>query len=279
MATHSFISREEPRDPKNTLIVDGLNLAFRWRHAGNPINMPSDFIDTIESLAKSYDCGKILVLSDGGSAWRKSLLPSYKLGRKVKFENQSEDEKKLSEQFFGYFEETLAKCPHPVIKLPGVEADDIAAFIVENKYTYDINTIWLISSDRDWDLLVEPDVSRFSTVTRAEITVDNWPYSVPPEQYIDYKILVGDKGDDIPGVDGIGEVRAKKFLEEYETVFDIIASLPIKGTAKYIHNLNISKDTMLLAARLMDLREYHEEAIGEQLPVLQSRLAEIYGRI
>ena len=52
-------------------------------------------------------------------------------------------------------------------------------------------------------------VSRFSTVTRKETTVDNWDehYDFPMEDYI-YKCLVGDKGDNVPGVQGVGPKRA-----------------------------------------------------------------------
>jgi len=276
MTTHSF--KQEPRDPKNTLLVDALNLAFRWKHARSPENMPSDFNDTVASLAKSYDCGRILILADGGSYWRRALLPTYKETRKKNSENSSEEDKKLSKIFFELYDETLDKCKFPVIRLKGVEADDIAAYIVENKYEYDINSIWLISSDRDWDLLINHDVSRFSTVTSKEITMDTWPYEVSQEQYIDFKVLTGDKGDDIPGVSGVGPVRAQKLIEEYGDVFSIMANMPLPGKAQYIQNLNKSKDIMLLGHQLMDLRSCCEEAIGEQLPLLRGRLAEIYGR-
>lgn len=279
MTTHSFVPRpEEPRDPKNTLLVDALNLAFRWKHAGDPFKMPNDFSDTVASLAKSYDCGTVIVLADGGSAWRKSLLPTYKSTRRAQAEAASADEKLLAKQFFEFYDETLAKCKFPVIKLPGVEADDIAAYIVENKYTYDINSIWLISSDRDWDLLIEHDVSRFSTVTRKEITMDTWPHEVPPEQYIDFKVLTGDKGDDIPGVDGVGPKRAQSIIEEYGSIFDIVGQLPLPGKSKYIQNLNQSKDKLLLGHQLMDLRTCCVEAIGEQMPNLLEQLGNIYGR-
>lgn len=274
MSTVSF--KHEPRDEKNTLLVDGLNLAFRWKHAGDPAKMPSDFNETVASLARSYDCGKIIILADGGSKWRYSKLPDYKSTRKLKALEASEEEKKLSAIFFEYYEETLAKSKFPVIKLPGVEADDIAAYIVENKYEYDINSIWLISSDRDWDLLIEPDVSRFSTVTRKEITVDTWPHEVPPELYIDFKTLIGDKGDDIPGVEGIGPKRALDLINKYGDVFNIMAAMPLPGTAKYIQNLNKSEDIMLLGHEIMDLRSCCVEAIGDQLPILKDKLAAIY---
>lgn len=267
---------EEPRDPKNTLLVDALNLAYRWKIAGNDYELVSGFKDTVRSLAKSYDCGQIVILADGGSTWRKSLHPGYKLSRKLRHENQTEAEKASSEDFFKTFQEALDKCGYPVIKLGGVEADDIAAFIVENKYGLDINSIWLISSDKDWDLLIEEDVSRFSTVTRKETTFDNWEYPVSIENYVHFKTLVGDDGDDIPGVDGVGPKRAADLIEQYGSVFDIIGNLPLKGTAKYIANLNASEESMMLAYQLIDLRSFHEDAIGDKLPELKQKLNTIY---
>jgi DNA polymerase-1 len=90
---------------------------------------------------------------------------------------------------------------------------------------------------------------------------------------------MGDKGDDVPGVDGVGPKRAVGLLEEYGSVFDLIGNLPLPGTAKYIQALNESKDQMLLSYQLMDLRSFCEEAIGDKLEMLQDDLAKIYGRV
>jgi len=265
-------------DRKNVLIVDALNLAFRWKHAGSPTAMPNGFIDTVRSLANSYECGTILIVADGsgGSKWRKEIHPGYKRSRKLKYENQTQQEKDDAKEFFDYYEKTLAILPMPLVRYPGVEADDIAAFICCNREALDINSVWLITSDQDWDLLIEPDISRFSTVTRKEVTIDTWEHPVPPEQYIHLKTLVGDKGDDVPGVDGIGPIRAAKLLSEYDTVFDLIDDLPLKGTAKYIQNLNAGKDQLYISYQLMDLRSYHEAAIGDQLPALKEQLNGIF---
>lgn len=268
-------------DKKNVLVVDALNLAFRWKHADRPSNMPDGFLETIRSLAKSYECGTILVVADGpgGSKWRKEKHPGYKGSRKLKYENETQAEKDAAKEFFGYYEKTLANLQQssiPLIRYPGVEADDIAAFIVENRNGLDINTVWLITSDQDWDLLIEPDVSRFSTVTKKEVTVDTWEHPVDPENFIHLKTLVGDKGDDVPGVEGVGPVRAAKLIGEYGTVFDIIAALPLSGKAAYIQNLNKSADSMMLSYELMDLRSFHEDAIGEQLVPLKEQLNGIF---
>lgn len=270
--------QQEPRDPKNTLLVDSLNIAFRWRHAGNDYDMPVSYPQTIKSLAKSYNCGQIILLGDGGSHWRKDLHPDYKTTRRKKHENDTEAEKQASEDFFAYYHQTMSECGLPYLKYHGVEADDLAAYIVENKCALDINDIWLISSDRDWDLLIEEDVSRFSTVTRKEITYDNWDYPVPMDKFIDFKTLVGDKGDDVPGVDGIGEKRAADLIEQYGSIFDLIGNLPLPGKAKYIDNLNNSEEKMYLSHQLMDLRSWCRDAIGDQLDKFNNDLAAIYGR-
>ena len=275
------LAKAEPRDPKNTLLVDGLNLAFRWKHQRKPEDMVFDFVSTIKSLAKSYDCGTIIVLGDGGSDWRREIHPGYKATRKAKFAEQTDAEKAESEEFFEIYERALFRCREagiPTIRLGGVEADDIAAYIVENKYGLDINTIWLISSDRDWDLLLEDDVHRFSTVTRVEMTLETWDYPCSPENYISFKTLMGDKGDDVPGVNGVGPVKAGQLIEKYGDIFDIIAQLPLPGKAKYIQELNDSKDLLLKSYELMDLRSFNQAAIGDKLETLKEQLSEIYSR-
>ena len=107
--------------------------------------MPTDFISTVKSLANSYDCGQIVILADGGSSWRRSLHPGYKMSRRKRHENATEEEKRDSERFFEYYQQTLDNCEFPILRYQGVEADDIAAYIVENKYALDINEIWMIS--------------------------------------------------------------------------------------------------------------------------------------
>jgi len=58
----------------NLLIVDGLNVAFRWKHQ-NILDFKYDYVRTIESLAKSYKAGTIIVCADGGSSYRKEIYP------------------------------------------------------------------------------------------------------------------------------------------------------------------------------------------------------------
>lgn len=252
----------------NVLIVDALNVAMRWKpyKPGDPaVSFTRDFIGTIISLARSYDCGQVIVAADmKGSSYRRELFPAYKANRKVAADAQTPEQKKQTEKFFAFYEEALAAIDEKflLLRYPGVEADDIAAYIVSKKNWYSIDKIWLISSDRDWDLLISEDVSRFSTVTRKEITLDTWDYEVPPESYLCYKCLQGDKGDNIPGVPGVGPKKAASLIETYGSALDIVDAIPIASKYKYIQAVNENRDQILLNHELMDLLTYCEDAIG-----------------
>ena len=260
----TFSDLGNPAPNGNLLIVDGLNIAFRWKHQG-VLDFKYDYIRTVESLAKSYNAGQIIVLADGGSFYRKEILPSYKANRKEKYADQTEQEAKEFEMFMSEFSNTLTliKEKYPVFQFRGVEADDIAAYIVKE---FDYDDCWLISSDKDWDLLISDKVSRFSTVTRKETTVHNWDehYNFEIPDYITFKCLTGDKGDNVPGIPGIGPKRAVQLMEQYGDVFDIYGSCPIDGKYKYIQNLNENSEQLLMNVELMDLLTYCDEAIGKE---------------
>ena len=251
----------------NLLIVDGLNVAFRWKHS-KQLEYKHDYVRTVESLAKSYDCGNIVVLADGGSTYRKRLSPDYKANRSDKYAEQTAQEKAEFAQFMGEFKNAftqLEKRGHLTIRQDGLEADDLAAWIVGKKAEFGIGQIWMVSSDRDWDLLIQDGVSRFSTVTRKEITIDNWEdhYDVEPSMYLTQKCLAGDTGDNVPGISGIGPKRAVALIEQYGDLFDIYNACPISSKYKFIQSLNENADRLLLNAELMDLVSYSEQALIE----------------
>lgn len=153
----------------------------------------------------------------------------------------------------------------PLLRFDKVEADDLAAYICKKLNTLNIQDIWLISSDKDYDLLVNENISRFSYVTRKETTLSNWNehYDYDPEDHISIKCLMGDTGDNIKGIEGIGPKRAHELVNTYGTALDLYANLPITSKYKYIKALNDSGDTIPLNYQLMDLLSFCEDAIGE----------------
>jgi 5'-3' exonuclease len=251
------------------MIVDSLNLAFRYKHA-KAVDFAEDYMRTVESLRRSYKCDKLIIAGDmGSSTYRKTIYPDYKQNRKDKYENQSEAEKEEFEAFFAEVQAILnlyeSETETPVIRFPGVEADDIAAYIVSKRKRHEVEHIWLISSDRDWNLLVDFNVSQFSYVTRKEFTLENWNehYDFDKDDYISVKCLMGDSGDNVRGVPGIGPKRAVELVKQYGSCYDIISALPITSKYKYITNLNdFGADNLLLNYKLMDLVTFSEDAIG-----------------
>lgn len=250
-----------------TLIVDALNLAFRWKHQGRT-DFRHDYLQTVRSLAQSYKCSNIIITADwGSSSYRKEILPEYKHNRKDKYATQTEEEKQAFTDFFEEYEETLELLAesYQVLRYQGVEADDLAAHLVKQKEQYGLEDIWLLSSDRDWDLLIQEGVSRFSYVTRKEVTIDNWSehYNVTPEEYISFKCLTGDKGDNVPGITGIGPKRAEQLINMYGDAMTIYDNVPIEGHYKYIQELNLNAEVLLKNYELMDLVTYCDDAIGK----------------
>ncbi len=248
----------------NLMIVDSLNLAFRYKWKGDN-NFAGDYAATVDSLAKSYKANKVVILGDWGSAWRTEFYPEYKANRTELREKQTDQE---ADDFQEFLEELnnayilLGQEGYPIIRMRGVEADDLAAYIVDN-WTRDYDHIWLISSDKDWNLLVSNKVSQFSYVNRKETTLANWPHNCEIEQYIDLKILQGDAGDNVSKPEGLGPKRAEELLRQYPSVWDM--HFPIDSTLKYIHNLNVfeAHGGIERNYKLMSLLDFYEEAIGE----------------
>ena len=260
-----------------TLVVDALNLAFRWKHQ-NRTDFRDEYVQTVKSLAQSYKCSNIIITADwGSSSYRKEILPEYKQNRKEKYADQTDAEKQAFKDFFEEYEETLELLSesYKVLRFQGVEADDLAAHLVKEKKQYGLSEVWMVSSDRDWDLLIQEGVNRFSYVTRKEVTIDNWSehYGVTPEEYISFKCLTGDKGDNVPGINGIGPKRAEQLISQYGDAMSIYDNVPIPGHYKYIQELNANAGVLLKNYELMDLITYCDDAIGaDNVSEIQRRM-------
>lgn len=262
------------------LVVDALNLAFRWKHSG-ATDFAEDYVRTVQSLKKSYKAKWVIIAADqGSSSYRKAIYPEYKQNRKDKFAEQTDAEKAAFELFFEDYQKTLDHIRNstdfPVIQFKGTEADDIGAYICSVSANLPVDHVWLASSDRDWDLLIADSVSRFSYITRKEVTANNWHthYECTQEEYISIKCLMGDSGDNVLGVDGIGPKRALQLVQQYGSALDIVASLPINSKLKYVQALNNCADRILLNYQLMDLVTFCRDALGENTKQIDEILKE-----
>lgn len=246
--------------PKSLLLIDGNNLAYRWVQRKNYNSFQEDYLRTIESLTKSYNAEKTIVCFDfGKSYYRMELLESYK-GNRTK--PQDEEELKRYEEFFVCLNSIPDILPYQTLKFRGLEADDLITFITQHSSPNYAHT-WIVTSDRDMYQLVSDNISIFNIFSRKEIDIAYLleTYSLTPDEYLFSRMLEGDKGDNIFGVEGIGPKRAQQLAKEYKTLDNLLKALPIKGKSKYITNLNASKDRLTMNEKLISLKKYNQKSI------------------
>lgn len=259
---------EELAARTNLMIVDGMNFGFRFKPKSSTNIKPfaSDYLKAINSLAKSYNAKSSIVVSDKGmSIYRREIYPEYKGNRDEKYANQTEEEKELTRIFFENYNEALELCRTslPTLFRKGVEGDDIAGYLVARCKPH-FDHIWLISTDGDWDTLLDENVSRFSFVTRKEYRLENfWDNHGcdTPAQFADLKAIKGDLGDNIRGVEGIGDKRGYGLLRQYGSLLDLMDQLPLPGKQAFIKNLNEARDLLERNMYLVDLPSFCLEAI------------------
>jgi len=251
-----------PKNGDNLLICDGNNLGYRYIKRKNYNNFREDYLRTLDSLAKSYSADTIIVAFDfGKSYYRIEQYPEYKGTRK---KPQTEEEQQYYDEFFACLNDLADNLPLHIrgLKFRGVEADDIITYLVKNLSDSFDNT-WIVSSDRDIYQLLSDKVSIFNIFSRKEITQASLfeDHKVTPQEYALARIISGDDGDNIIGIEGIGEVRSCALATKYKTFEALLAALPIKGTSQYIKNLNAGKDILIRNEKLIRLLQYNDLAI------------------
>lgn len=290
---------EEVYLESNMLIVDGKNLGHRWRTLYDNLIKETDGMDpeevhailesesenyvfdsnlanTIASLKKSYECNTVVVLDDvSHSRFRKELYPEYKANRKFKRDNEEENAKIIGAAFYNNLKRAVkyAGEVYNYIGIQGVEADDVASYIVNNMAD-NFDHIWLVSSDEDWDQLIRDNVSKFNFQTRdnwknvtktgprpKETTTSNWfeHHLCNMDTLLDVKVFNGDVSDNIQGVKGIGPKRAITLLEKYGSFEAIASKTPLPGKAQYIQQLNENINMLHTTRVLLDLNNSFDQ--------------------
>lgn len=213
------------KNPKKPLIlVDGSSYLFRaffglpntlTNPQGNQTNAIHGVLSMLDSLRKTYEPEHMVVVFDAkGKTFRNDLFPEYKATRPPMPEE-------LRYQIEPLHEMVLAQ-GYPMLVVPGVEADDVIGTL---SMGYEGDVI-ISTGDKDMAQLVNERVSLINTMSNSfhdiQGVIDK--YGVRPDQIKDYLTLMGDKVDNIPGVDKVGPKTAVKWLAEYDTLENIIAN-------------------------------------------------------
>lgn len=228
---------------RHYLIIDG-NSIGHMAQAMKPLTVGTmqvqaiyGFLRIVRSYLSKYSFATPIVLWDGLS-WRYSIYPEYKENRK-KEETKHDIERKEQRQHYHrqrpHIEKMLSFLGVAQVRADNMEADDLAA-ILSNVYTSQGAQVTLLSDDKDWLQLVRPGVAverarlkdgagqvRVTTVNYKEVTGCD-----TPAQFVQMKALMGDKGDGIDGLGGIGDKRALDFLAEYGSFNDFLNRVSIE---------------------------------------------------
>jgi DNA polymerase-1 len=156
----------------------------------------------------------------GGRNFRAEMYADYKAHRK-----EAPEELQVQME---YFPKIVNGLGWPCLAIPGVEADDVIATLVEKARAKGWEVV-IFSADKDIMQLIGPDVTMIDALhqkvyTREEVIKK---MGVPPEKIPDFLALVGDTSDNIPGIRGVGDKTAAGLLEKYETLDKLIAENPV----------------------------------------------------
>jgi len=243
------------------LLLDGHSLAYRAYYAlpedlrtttGQQTNAVYGFTSMLIKLLTDRRPGNVVVTFDAGrDEVRTAAYPEYKANRS-----------KAPETFrpqVRLIEQVLEVLQVPVVKVPGVEADDVIATLA----TRAVDAGWqvgVVTGDRDAMQLVSDEVTVLYNVRGIsdvrEMTPDavQEKYGVAPTSYLHYAALRGDTSDNLPGVPGVGEKTAAKLIGQFGDVEGIYANLDEVGGKKLPQNLAENEDQVRTNLQVMALR-------------------------
>ncbi len=210
------------------MLVDGHGLAFRAFYAVPPslatssgeltnatFGFTSMLLDVLEAHAPDY----ILVSFDIGLTFRHEQFDDYKAHRRPMPEELKHQVERMKE--------VLVALNIPIYVAEGFEADDVIGTLSRQAAEKELEA-YIVTGDSDMLQLVDdhvvvvlPGAQRFGEYRIFDREAVRDRYGFGPERVIDYKALVGDKSDNIPGVPGIGDKTAKQLIEQFDT-FDAI---------------------------------------------------------
>ncbi|MCX7084233.1 MAG: DNA polymerase I [Methylococcales bacterium] len=241
---------------QNSLIlIDGSSFLFRAYHAvpplSNPKGEPTNAIygvsNMLRKLINDYPTDYFTVVFDApGKTFRNDLYDQYKAHRPP-----MPDDLRVQ---IAPLHELIKAMGLPLIMESGVEADDVLGALAQHAAAQGFKVI-ISTGDKDMAQLVTDKIILENTMSNTRMdrqgVIDK--FGVTPEQIIDYLALMGDTSDNIPGVPKVGPKTAAKWLEQYQTLDNLMANAD-KITGKIGENLRASLDQLPLAKQLTTIK-------------------------
>ncbi|WP_396193235.1 DNA polymerase I [Flavobacterium sp.] len=227
---------------KRLYLLDAYALIFRGYFAfiknprinskGMDTSAIMGFMNALMDVIKREKPDHLAVAFDkGGSTYRYEMYQEYKAHR-----DETPEAIKIA---VPYIQELLKAMHIPIMEKAGFEADDLIGTLAKQaeKEGY---KVFMVTPDKDFAQLVSENIFMYKPA-RMGNDIEIW--GIPevlekfeierPEQVIDFLGMMGDAADNIPGLPGVGEKTAKKFLKEYGSMENLLANThQLKGAIK-----------------------------------------------
>jgi DNA polymerase-1 len=243
---------------KRLYLLDAYALIFRGYFAfiknpritstGMDTSAIMGFMNALMDVIKREKPDHLAVAFDkGGSDLRNELFPAYKANR-----DETPEAIKIAVPYI----QALLKAMHiPIVEVAGFEADDLIGTIAKQAEKEDFQ-VFMVTPDKDFAQLVSENIFMYKPA-RMGNDIEIW--GIPevqakfeiqhPLQVIDFLGMMGDSADNIPGLPGVGEKTAKKFLAEYGSMENLLANThELKGAMK--EKIEANKELGLLSKKL-----------------------------
>jgi len=270
---------------KRLFLLDAFALIFRGYYAfiknprinskGMDTSAIMGFTNSLLDVIKREKPDHIAVCFDrGGSVARTEAFPEYKANRQ-----ETPEAIKIAVPII---EEILKAMKIPAVVLEGYEADDIIGTLAKKAEKEGYQT-FMVTPDKDFAQLVSENI--FMYRPRFGGGYETW--GIPevqekfgverPEQVIDFLGMMGDSVDNIPGLPGVGEKTAKKFLAAYGSMENLFENThELKGKMK--EKVEASQELGLLSKELATIMldvpvEFHEKDFEMCMPDIEATKA------
>ncbi|MFA6618676.1 MAG: DNA polymerase I [Candidatus Neomarinimicrobiota bacterium] len=242
-------------------IIDGMAIAYRAHFAlirsplvtsdGRHISATYGFLNALFKIIRDEDPDYLIVAFDAKEkTFRHKRYPEYKATReKMPFEMRPQIQ---------WIKDILAAMNIPMIEMSGYEADDIIGTLAKRAEKEGIDA-YMVSGDKDFMQLVSEHVFLYApatgkrplTIYDPEAVKEKW--GLAPENIIDLLGLMGDSSDNIPGVKGVGEKTAVKYLTKFGSLDNLYNSLDDIKNEKARNKLIEEADMAQLSRELVTI--------------------------
>ncbi|RCV37631.1 hypothetical protein SETIT_8G079400v2 [Setaria italica] len=193
-----------------------------------------------------------VVFDHDGMTFRHMLYPAYKSNRTPTPDTVV--------QGMQYLKASIKAMSIKVIEVPGVEADDVIGTLAVNSVSAGYK-VRIVSPDKDFFQILSPSLRLLRIVPRGSgmvsFGVEDFVKrygALKPSQFVDVVALSGDKADNIPGVDGIGDVNAVKLITKFGSLENLLKSVDEVEDERIKQALISDSEQAILCKSLAKLR-------------------------